>query len=104
MENIKSFWHNTVQYLRILQILFDYWLSEENELYVEVEMTFVHSGGEWQKKRITWFNPLFERVEKEGESDLQLLTLDQIMDPPKIEIPYLDDIKNGMIWRKNNDD
>ena len=99
------FWDKSIQYLRILQILFDYWLSEEHELFVEVDMTFLHVNGEWQKKNITWFNPNYERLKRKGESPYHELTREELMNPPKIEIPFLDDLKSGRIRKvkKEND-
>lgn len=50
-------WKDTNEYKRIMEILSDYWLSEENEEYVEVWMYFRHHDGQEQEKRITWQNP-----------------------------------------------
>lgn len=50
-------WEDSPQYQRILEILTDYWTSEPDEAYVEVDMKFVHANGEWQSKTICWFNP-----------------------------------------------
>lgn len=54
-------WEDSPQYQRILEILTDYWTSEPDEAYVEVDMKFVHANGEWQSKTICWFNPNMER-------------------------------------------
>lgn len=55
----KYYWNDENKYKRILEILSDYWLSEENEEYVEVQMYFRHRDGQEQEKRITWRNPNF---------------------------------------------
>lgn len=54
-------WEDSPQYQRILEILTDYWTSEPDEAYVEVDMKFVHANGKWQSKTICWFNPNMER-------------------------------------------
>jgi len=53
----KSKWENTYHYQRLMQILEDYWLSEPDEAYVLVEMEFLKSDGQYQKKYIEWWNP-----------------------------------------------
>ena len=45
------------EYVRILEILRDYWLTEKEELEVEVIMKFKHANGETQEKCVTWHNP-----------------------------------------------
>lgn len=53
----KRFWTNTWQYKRIMEILDDYWLTEPEEDFVQVDMDFI-KGGEFQTKRIAWIrNP-----------------------------------------------
>lgn len=44
------------QYIRILEILDDYWLSEPDEEMVEVKMYFRKADGQEQAKRIVWRN------------------------------------------------
>lgn len=53
----KKKWENTGHYQRILQILEDYWLTEPEEAYVAVDMEFLKSDGQYQQKRIVWWNP-----------------------------------------------
>lgn len=44
------------EYLRILEVLRDYWLEEPDEAEVRVEMSFLKANGETQEKRIVWRN------------------------------------------------
>ena len=53
----KKKWENTGHYQRILQILEDYWLTEPEEAYVAVDMEFLKSDGQYQRKRVVWWNP-----------------------------------------------
>lgn len=53
----KKKWENTGHYQRILQILEDYWLTEPEEAYVAVDMEFLKSDGQYQRKHIVWWNP-----------------------------------------------
>ena len=50
-------WKSTPEYKRIIEILYDYWLSEPEEFRVRVSMDFIHANGETQSKRIVWQNP-----------------------------------------------
>ena len=50
----KRFWTNTWQYRRIMEILEDYWLTEPEEDFVQVDMDFI-KGKEFQSKRIIWY-------------------------------------------------
>lgn len=52
-------WRASSQYQRIMEILDDYWLSESEEQQVTVCMTFKHSDGSTQSKRIVWTNPKY---------------------------------------------
>ena len=54
-----SNWEKTVQYQRIMEILYDYWLSEPEEEEVYVRMLFLKSNGEYQGKVIRWKNPKY---------------------------------------------
>ena len=40
-----------------MEILDDYWLSEPDEAYVSIDMEFLKSDGQYQQKRIVWWNP-----------------------------------------------
>ena len=97
-------WSDSWQCQRIQEILKDYWLSEPDELYVGVDMTFLKANGEWQKKHIVWFNPNYKRKRDPGESIFSTITAEDIKHPPKIEIPFLDDLKNGKIVKALKDD
>lgn len=44
-------------YNRILEILDDYWMSEPDELAVQISMDFLKANGETQSKHLTWANP-----------------------------------------------
>ena len=44
-------------YQAIIRNLYEYWLSEPDELKVEVAMRFTHKDGRTQEKLITWKNP-----------------------------------------------
>lgn len=56
-------WEDSPQYQRILEILTDYWTSEPDEAWVEIDMKFVHENGEWQSKTICWRNPDMDPAE-----------------------------------------
>lgn len=49
-------WGRCYEFRRILQILWDYWISEKDEEFVYVEMYFRQKNGMEQGKRITWVN------------------------------------------------
>ena len=55
------------EYKRILSILDEYWLTQPEEEYVEVQMYFRKSDGQEQRKTIIW-NPAEER-RKQAEKD-----------------------------------
>lgn len=56
-----SNWKSSKEYQRIQEILEDYWLKEPDEKQVTVCMTFEHSDGSTQNKRIIWINPAFRK-------------------------------------------
>lgn len=105
MAKRKLYWKNSLRYQMMLRHLEEYWLTEPDELFVSVEMTFVKADGQWQAKYVDWFNPNYERIRKPGESVLpDSIPLDMMMDPPEIKIPYLDDIEKGRIRKKKKTD
>lgn len=57
MSRCKQDRKKTPAYVRIMEILDDYWLSVPDESFVEVEMHFYKSDGQQQHKRICWRNP-----------------------------------------------
>lgn len=67
---------NTSEYQRILEILDDYWLSEQDEYSVDVDMHFVHGNGEEQFKHIRWIN---DQLEPRGKTELTLIPLVDIL-------------------------
>ncbi len=56
MKGRKKWWRDTYEYQRILEILDDYWLSERDEAFVQVNMAFIKENGETQVKHIYWKN------------------------------------------------
>lgn len=50
----ERYWKNEWQYQRILEILEDYWITQKDEILVNVEMQFVSKDGQFQRKCITW--------------------------------------------------
>lgn len=50
-------WKKCSQFQRLMEILDDYWLSEPDEAYVSIDMEFMKSDGQYQQKRIVWWNP-----------------------------------------------
>ena len=56
MKGRKKWWKDTWQYQRLLEILDDYWLSEQTEAMVVVQMAFVREDGATQEKIIRWRN------------------------------------------------
>lgn len=54
---IRNYWKNEPHYKRILEIMYDYWLTEKDEFRVRVSLDFIKANGETQTKQITWQNP-----------------------------------------------
>lgn len=50
-------WKKCSKYQRLMEILDDYWLSEPDEAYVSIDMEFLKSDGQYQRKHIVWWNP-----------------------------------------------
>ena len=50
-------WKKCSAFQRLMEILDDYWLSEPDEAYVSIDMEFLKSDGQYQQKRIVWWNP-----------------------------------------------
>jgi hypothetical protein len=50
-------WKKCSKYQRLMEILDGYWLSEPDEAYVSIDMEFLKSDGQYQQKRIVWWNP-----------------------------------------------
>lgn len=50
----ERYWKNEWQYQRILEILDDYWITQKDEILVNVEMQFFSKDGQFQRKCITW--------------------------------------------------
>lgn len=44
-------------YQRIMDILYDYWLSVPDEEYVQINMYFRKADGQEQEKKIVWASP-----------------------------------------------
>ena len=88
----KRYWDDTVQYQRILEILDDYWITQKDEAYVEIDMKFIHKNGESQMKHLVWRNPDLSADEKE---DIKLKTLDSF---PEKHDPFRELLKeHGML-------
>lgn len=70
----KKYWKDTYDYRRILEILNDYWLEEEDEEEVIVTMHFKHHNCEEQEKQIVWRNQKYinapEMLELQSLADL----------------------------------
>jgi len=66
----KKIWKDTWKYKRILEILDDYWLSQPDEYKVRVQMEFIHSSGEKQRKVIQWQNPNYTDDTQKGKPRL----------------------------------
>jgi len=77
---MRKVWHNSNEYLRILEILDDYWLSNPDEAEVRVEMYFRHENGETQAKRIIWRNPNL-RTAKSNTSSTHIIKLSEVKRP-----------------------
>ena len=97
----KLYWKNSYRFQRIMEILEDYWLTEPDELYVKVDMTFVKADGQHQRKTINWFNPNYEVV-KSGYKVPDEIPYEEIINFKNSdnEIPYLKEIQHGEIRRK----
>ena len=66
----KRYWQDSIQYKRILEILDDYWLTQSDEDFVEVNF-FFKRGNESQFKTIIWQNPNNkQKGEVHGESSI----------------------------------
>lgn len=74
MSRIKRYWKDEYKYKRILEILEDYWLTEEDEEEVTVTMHFKHADGREQEKEIWWRNPNIENQPNE----IKGVTLDEL--------------------------
>lgn len=61
----NTVWGRDCKYLRIMEILNDYWLTEPDELKVRVRMDFVKANGEIQSKCLLWTNPNYKYVGSE---------------------------------------
>lgn len=60
MRNTKKrYWKDDYRYLRILEILEAYWITEPEEKEVVVDMHFLNANGETQDKHIVWKNPKY---------------------------------------------
>ena len=79
----KKYWKDTYDYERILEILNDYWLEEEDEEEVRVTMYFKHHNGEEQEKEIEWKNPKFHVSEPMGP--LQTINAADLMQDNTLE-------------------
>lgn len=62
---MKSFWKQEPIYIRLQEILSDYWLTQKDEALVRIELHFVHRNGNKQCKWLTWFNPDLSKEEKD---------------------------------------
>lgn len=76
MSKVKRYWENEYEYKRILEILDDYWLTSKDEILVTVEMQFLKSGHEFQKKRIIWRNPN-HKISSVSDRKLELVNLEE---------------------------
>ncbi len=93
-------------FTRINEILNDYWISEPEELFISAEFTFVKANGECQQKYIKWFNPEYEVIEEQPKQYRvprlpQETRIDECTGSTDDLIPYLKEIKDGKIRRKN---
>lgn len=82
----KKYWENEYEYQRILEVLDDYWLTEPDELAVEVRLEFLKANGERQTKVIRWINPNYESTVP--MEDFELVSLADI-----------DDIDLSDVWK-----
>lgn len=71
----KKYWTGSWQYKRIMQILEDYWLTEEHEDLVDIRMLFI-KGKEYQTKQIRWIRP---DTMPEEPTDLNVTNLADVM-------------------------
>lgn len=71
----KKYWTDSWQYKRIMQILEDYWLTEEHEDLVDIRMLFI-KGKEYQTKQIRWTRP---DVIPEDPTDLNVTNIADVM-------------------------
>lgn len=77
---LRKVWQNCNEYLRILEILDDYWISNPDEAEVRVEMYFRHGNGETQAKRIVWKNPNM-RTTKRNTNSSHIIKLSEVKRP-----------------------
>ena len=59
----KRYWKNAYVYERILEILDGYWLTQPDELVVDVQLRFTKSNGETQSKHLRWINPDYKPID-----------------------------------------
>ena len=74
-----SNWELSKEYQRIQEILEDYWLTEPDEAEVTICMTFRHSDGSVQNKRIIWKNP--KLTKKRARKVVPIKKLSEIRKP-----------------------
>ena len=77
---MKKYWNKSYEFLRIMEILNDYWLTEKDEKMVEVKMHFEKADGQFQDKLITWYNPNMKH-----EFELDIVNLADALDLPTME-------------------
>lgn len=56
----KRMWEQSSVYLDLMDILDAYWLSEPEEMIVEIDLHFVKANGEEQFKNLVWTNSKYE--------------------------------------------
>ena len=74
-----SNWKSSKEYQRIEEIFEDYWLNQPGEKRVTVCMTFEHSDGSVQSKRIIWENPQFKK--QQPHNVVSIKNLSEVMRP-----------------------
>lgn len=53
----KTYWMDSAIYKRLMEILEVYWLENEDEETVEIDLYFRKANGEEQCKKLRWRNP-----------------------------------------------
>lgn len=54
---MKRYWQNDPVYKRLLEVIDEYWLKNEDEEEVQIDMVFRHKNGMEQRKHLWWRNP-----------------------------------------------
>lgn len=103
----RKYWKDSLYYKRILEILNDYWLTEEEEFRVRVQMDFIKANGETQSKCITWQNPNYTCETQPKTLEDCIISLSDLMGMSDYELYKREEEKffsTGKIFKEDKND